>query len=103
MDRGNQIFRREDAIAILREQMILSKFGIKSLYLFGSVARNEEKISSDIDILYNFDSPISLFKLVDIQNLLQKTLKKEIDLVSENAIHPLLKTQILNDLKVIYG
>ena len=81
----------------------LKPYNPKRIGLFGSVARNEEKISSDIDILYNFDSPISLFKLVDIQNLLQKTLKKEIDLVSENAIHPLLKTQIHHDLKIIYG
>ena len=67
------------------------------------MARNEEKISSDIDILYSFNAPVSLFGLVDIQNTLQKSLKKDIDLVSENAIHPLLKKKILYDLKIIYG
>ena len=81
----------------------LKPYNPKRIGLFGSVARNEEKISSDIDILYSFDSPISLFGLVDIQIELQKNLNKEIDLVSENAIHPLLKTQILHDLKMIYG
>ncbi|MBF2707255.1 nucleotidyltransferase family protein [Flavobacterium soyangense] len=75
----------------------------KRIGLFGSVARNEETATSDIDILYNFNSPISLFGLVDIQDELQKKLHKKIDLVSQNSIHPLLKESILNDLKIIYG
>ena len=81
----------------------LKPYNPKRIGLFGSVARNEEKASSDIDILYNFEPPISLFGLVDVQNSLKNSLKKEIDLVSENVIHPLLKAQILHDLKIIYG
>lgn len=81
----------------------LKPYNPKRIGLFGSVARNEETPTSDIDILYNFDSPISLFGLVDIQNALQESLHKEIDLVSENAVHPLLKKSIFKDLKIIYG
>ena len=81
----------------------LKPYNPKRIGIFGSVARNEEKISSDIDILYNFNVPISLFKLVDIQNKLQEQFNKNFDLVSENAVHPLLKANIFNDLKVIYG
>ena len=81
----------------------LKPYNPKRIGIFGSVARNEEKKSSDIDILYNFNSPISLFGLVDIQNALQTNLKKEVDLVSENAVHHLLKKNISNDLKIIYG
>lgn len=81
----------------------LKPYNPKRIGLFGSVARNEETETSDIDILYNFNSPISLFGLVDIQNELQKNLHKKIDLVSENAVHPLLKKGIFNDLKIIYG
>lgn len=82
---------------------ILKPYNPKRIGLFGSVARNEETSTSDIDILYNFNKPISLFGLVDIQNALQKKLHKKIDLVSENAVHPLLKENIFNDLKIIYG
>lgn len=81
----------------------LKPYNPKRIGIFGSVARNEESSSSDIDILYSFNSPISLFGLVDIQNALQKNLHKEVDLVSENAVHHLLKDAIFNDLKVIYG
>jgi predicted nucleotidyltransferase len=82
---------------------ILKPFNPKRIGLFGSVARNEETPSSDIDILYTFQSPITLFTLVDLQNKLQKELKKGVDLVSEKAIHPGIKEYILNDLKIIYG
>ena len=81
----------------------LKPYNPKRIGLFGSVARNEETSTSDIDILYSFNTPISLFGLVDIQEELQKKLKKKIDLVSQNAVHPLLKESIFNDLKIIYG
>lgn len=81
----------------------LMPYNPKRIGLFGSVARNEEKTTSDIDILYSFNSPISLFGLVDIQIKLQENLHKEVDLVSENAVHHLLKANVFKDLKVIYG
>ena len=82
---------------------ILKPYNPKRIGLFGSVSRNEETETSDIDILYSFNTPISLFGLVDIQDALQKKLHKKIDLVSEKAVHPLLKDKIFNDLKIIYG
>ncbi len=81
---------------------VLKPYNPKRIGLFGSVARNEETETSDIDILYNFNSPVTLFNLAEMQAKLQQILKKEIDLVSENAIHPKLKDYIFNDLKVIY-
>jgi uncharacterized protein len=81
----------------------LKPYKPKRIGLFGSVARNEETETSDIDILYSFNVPISLFNLVDIQNYLQINLQKKVDLVSEKAVHPLLKESIFNDLKIIYG
>ncbi len=81
---------------------VLKPYNPKRIGLFGSVARNEETETSDIDILYNFNSPVTLFNLAEMQAKLQQILKKEIDLVSENAIHPKLKDYIFNDLKIIY-
>ena len=80
----------------------LKPYNPKRIGLFGSVARNEETSSSDIDILYSFNSPISLFIKYDIVEELQSKLHKKIDLVSENAVHPKLKQYVYNDLKLIY-
>lgn len=80
----------------------LKPYNPKRIGLFGSVARNEETSTSDIDILYSFNSPISLFSKYNIVEELQLKLHKEVDLVSENAVHPKLKQYIYNDLKMIY-
>lgn len=71
--------------------------------VFGSVARNEDTESSDIDILYQFKNTIGLFKLIGLKQDLEKKLNKKVDLVSEKYIHPKLKPHILNDLNIIYG
>ena len=80
----------------------LKPYNPKRIGLFGSVARNEETSTSDIDILYSFNSPISLFIKYNIVEELQLKLHKEVDLVSENAVHPRLKQYIYKDLKMIY-
>jgi predicted nucleotidyltransferase len=70
--------------------------------IFGSVARGMDTPGSDIDILYIFRDTIGMFKLIKLQNELEKLLNKKVDLVSDKYAHPKLKSQILNDLKIIY-
>ena len=81
----------------------MKPFNPTKIGIFGSVARNENTPESDIDILYNFQNTIGLFKLVGLQNELEKKLNKKVDLISEKYTHPKLKPYILNDLKIIYG
>ena len=70
--------------------------------IFGSVARNEDRETSDIDILYNFKNTIGFSNLLDLQEYLEKTLTKKVDLVDERFINPRLKPHIINDLRIIY-
>lgn len=81
---------------------ILKPFHPTKIGIFGSFARGDSKPESDIDILYNFRDTIGLFKLVGIQNELERKLNKKVDLVSEKYTHPKLKPNILSDLKIIY-
>ena len=81
----------------------MKPFNPTKIGIFGSVARNEEKESSDIDIAYTFDSKYSLFDLAGLQIKLQEALKREVDLVEFSAIHPKLKKYILPDIKIVYG
>ena len=71
--------------------------------IFGSFARGENSENSDLDILYQFEEPISLFQKFKIQEVLENKLKFNIDFVSEKYLHPFLKESILKDLKIIYG
>jgi predicted nucleotidyltransferase len=70
-------------------------FGVRSLSLFGSVARGEERPGSDIDILVEFERVGGLFEFVRLKNYLEKTLGQPVDLVTPDALKPQLREKIL--------
>jgi len=76
---------------------ILLKHGVKRASIFGSYARNEQKETSDIDILVEFGEGKSLLDLVRLKYELEEVLGKEVDVLTYNSIHPLLKDRILNE------
>lgn len=80
----------------------LSQYGVRTLAVFGSIARNEAKKSSDIDILVDFDSKKGLFVFVGLKNYLEDILNCEVDLVSKKALHPALKKRILSEARQIF-
>jgi hypothetical protein len=75
----------------------LDAFGVRSLSLFGSVARGEERPGSDIDILVEFDRVGGLFEFVRLKNYLEKTLGQPVDLVTPDALKPQLREKILQE------
>lgn len=60
---------------ILRPQYEeIRAFHVASLFLFGSVARNEATPSSDIDLLVEFSKPVGMFTFARLQIYLEKLL-----------------------------
>lgn len=82
---------------------VMKPYNPKKIGVFGSYARGENTENSDLDILYLFEEPISLFQKFELQDLLSESLELKLDLVSEKYLHPLLKESILKDLNIIYG
>jgi len=70
---------------------------VKKLYVFGSCARREETPKSDIDFLVKFNSDASLLDLIGLHDNLQSFLKKPVDVISHNGIHPFIKEQVLKE------
>ena len=64
---------------------LITKFHVSSIGLFGSVVRDDFSPSSDIDIIVDFSQPIGI-EFVDLADLIEKKLKKNIDLVSKNGV-----------------
>jgi predicted nucleotidyltransferase len=93
----HNILQRDDIIAILRKQMIRSRFGIKSLLLFGSVARNEATQESDLDFVVNFDGTITFDRYMDLKIFLEDLFGKKIDLAIEDNLKPQIRQKILED------
>ncbi len=75
---------------------------IEKAYIFGSMARNEETRSSDIDLLVTVDSNMSLFDFIKIQQKLESELKKTIDLISDEGLSAYIAPYINQDKVLIY-
>lgn len=77
---------------------ILKKYGIKKAGIFGSYARGEVKEGSDIDILVEFEKSIGLIDFIGAEIEMSDVLGVKVDLVTEGALKPRIKENILNSL-----
>ncbi len=65
------------------ERILKERFKIKSIGVFGSLAREEEFIN-DIDIIVEFSEPIG-WEIVDLKEFLEKLLGMRVDIVTKRA------------------
>ena len=91
--------RRDNAILIItNHRESLNDLGVKSLNLFGSVARDEARPDSDIDLLVEFDNPKGLFQLLQVKFYLEDLLACSVDLGTEQALREHARTAILKEV-----
>lgn len=89
---------RNEVIAILTtHQAQLREFGVKSLALFGSVARNEARLDSDVDLLVEFEKPVGLFTFMRLQRYLEAILNCSVDLGTPDSLKPYLREPVLQE------
>lgn len=88
---------------VLREykSVLEKKYHVNTLGIFGSYIRNEQAGDSDLDILVDFSSPISLFEFIDMEEELSELLRIKVDLVSRNALKPFIGRRILSEVQLI--
>jgi predicted nucleotidyltransferase len=75
----------------------LAAYHVTALYVFGSVARGEATLESDVDLLVDFDEPPTLFTFVRLRRLLSEQLGRRVDLVTRAALKPQLRDRILSE------
>jgi predicted nucleotidyltransferase len=93
---------KKEVLEYLRENKdyFYKRYGIKSIKLFGSVARGEDNKNSDIDLLIEFKD----FKSANLRNYMgfikeiQQTFKRKADVATNEMIKPLLWKYIKRDL-----
>jgi len=93
---------KDKIIKKIREELpkLKKEYPIKTLGIFGSVARGDDTSTSDVDILVEFyeNKTIDLFEFIDLEENLAELLGKKVDLVTKRALKPAIKHYILNDL-----
>ncbi|MFN3690067.1 MAG: nucleotidyltransferase family protein [Fimbriimonadales bacterium] len=80
------------------------KYRVRSLALFGSVAREEAHALSDIDLLVEFDdadNPVSLLEFIDLRNYLSRHLRRRVDLVEPHTLRPAYRPHVLREAEPV--
>ncbi len=91
--------KRSEAIHLLQQQQkeLSEHYHVASLSVFGSVARDEARPDSDIDILVEFSWPVGLFHFIDLQQHLEDILGIKVDLGTRRSLKPSIKEQVLQE------
>ncbi|MBS3934317.1 MAG: nucleotidyltransferase family protein [Truepera sp.] len=93
--------RRDEALAILKAHRdeVKTRFGVQSLYLFGSTARDQADDVSDVDILVKFapEACSGLFELYDLKLHLETLLGREVDVLTPDGLRWWMREDILKE------
>lgn len=100
VERYNGTMKRDLVVQILKENNaeLVKQFGVKSLLLFGSVARNEATTASDVDLLVEFSRPVGYFGLFALQDYLESLLGCSVDLGTPDSLKPYFKERVMGEL-----
>jgi uncharacterized protein len=94
--------QQEVVLDILKKhRQELETYGVKSIALFGSTARGDAQLDSDVDILVEFEGAIGLLRFLKLQHRLEELLGKRVDLVTQAALKRQFRDRILKE--VIYA
>jgi predicted nucleotidyltransferase len=90
--------KRSEVCRVLADHRaeLRERYAVKSLALFGSVARDEAAATSDVDLLVEFDRRVGLFHLIDTEDFIRGLLGVEkVDLVLRRSVLPELRDEVL--------
>ena len=90
---------RKECIDILKtcSETLRREYGITSLRLFGSTARDEQKDGSDVDVFVETLTP-NPFLLMEAKEYLEKSTGKSVDVIRNHCnLNPRLKKRIERD------
>lgn len=76
-------------------------YGVTRIRVFGSVSYKQETDTSDMDLLIDVDADRSLLDLALLSDELEDILGRTVDLVTEPALHPLLRRLILQEAALL--
>lgn len=89
--------RRTDTLQRLstHREELHRQFGVTSLALFGSTARDTANDASDVDLLVEFDRPTGLFGLIRLQFYLEELLGCSVDVGTVEGLKPRIRERVL--------
>ncbi len=88
--------RRDDVIQKLRQhsRRLAEDYGVQSLALFGSVARDEETDTSDVDVLVDFGAPPTFDQYMGLNIFLEDLFQCRVDVVTRRALKERVRSYV---------
>lgn len=89
------LLSRDRVVRLLREhQAEMARFGVRSVDLFGSVARDEAHSGSDLDVLVDFGDALSFDNYMDLKFFLEDLLGARVDVVTPGTLLPRIQVAV---------
>ena len=79
--------------------LVAQQHGIVNIRIFGSIARGDDNLQSDVDLLVDLEQRRTLFDLGGALIKLQDLLGRKVDIVTERGLHWYLKEKIMKEAK----
>jgi len=90
--------RRDQVLRVLKSRSAeLQRFGVKSLRLFGSVARDEAADGSGVDLLVGFERPPGFSSFMKLRIFLEDLLGAKVDLITESGLRDRVRPYVEKD------
>ena len=89
-----------EVIELLHQQLpaLAEQYRVRSLGVFGSYVRHEQRSDSDVDVLVTFDEPPSLLQFIELEQKLTDALGIKVDLVMRDGLKPTIGQRILSEV-----
>ena len=91
------MLNREAVIKVLKKNrdMFKNKYGVTAMYLYGSFSKDRASETSDVDVLIEAPRQYKKYKnYLEMKYLLQRSFKREVDLVYVDSLNPVIKEEI---------
>ena len=91
--------KQKDVLSLLssHREELHRQFNVKSLAIFGSVARDEASDASDVDLLVEFDRPTGYFGLIALQDYLEQFLQCHVDVGTAHSLKPRIRSKVIQE------
>lgn len=89
----------EELLERKREEIltISARYGAYNVRVFGSVARGEAGVESDIDILVDLESPWTLLDHIGMKQELEDLLDRDVDVIVADALRDIVRDHVLHE------
>ena len=94
MDRSLESLRQE--LQVLKPTLE-KRFKVKTVDIFGSYARGEQTIKSDLDLLVTWSVPEDLFMIYDLRQYLKRKLHLKVDIIAKEFLNKHIKEQVIEE------